>query len=1010
MKDINKTLYINVSDIHIKRLKNEAIITKLESFSGYIETLRQKGGFEDLVIMISGDIAYSGIKEEYDLIKPILNRISESTKVILCPGNHDHDFTNCSKTRLNMLKIPLSEIEDDLIEFVTKGQKEYFDFESEVTSLKSSQSNLLSKLYEIDDEVNVQHLNTAWCSTLKEKGGTLKFPLDKILKPNPEKINILFFHHPLAWFEPSNQKELRNYIIENFDIVITGHEHVIESFKVTTDSTTSLMMESISFDDPTLDDNGFLSFVIEDNDVQIEKHVWANDHFMVTQTMSKSEVISASSKNLNGIELNLDFYNSLKDIGTGFVHSNQDELTLNDLYVYPNISIQSESTNRLKSKSSRLLLTDSSLKKAIVTGEDCSGKSTLLRKLYIEYLDGNSLPVLLDGSDINKAKKLGLKLIELALLKQYKNLSYQKFTESKKNKVLIIDNFDSIKGSSKVLSTNMFQVMAIFDNIIVTVSDSYDLGDSRIISDNIFIDFEKVEILRLGFRLRLELINKWNLLKEECQNSKDELIYRNDVATKTVNGIIGKNYIPSSPLFLLTMLQSIDTGTASDMNTSSYGYYYQYLITTSLGSSGVKKEQLDEMFNYIKELSYHFYVNKIKEDSHLNLWDFNASFCKVYGLRVDSKDRLSKLVKAKILTCCSKEQTYSFKYPYIYYFFIAKYLAESLSEDTTQNIIENLIEFLNINKNMNILMFLTHHSKDKLILKKIITRSKQLFKNEKMANLDLDSMFIDNIVNSLPTIDYEADNSDSLKNRLEVESIRDQSNPEHVKADPDVEDEYQNGNSKAIDLIKELNMSFKSLELLGQLSRNYYGSLKADQKTELIEEAMSAPLRGIGALFSVLNENPDETLELIKTGIVNKIGNSHNVDSKQVDKFAREALFNLMGTISYGFIKKISSSIGNINLMPVIEDLTYKNDSNAHKLIYLATKLDMGNYVTTDSIKQLIQKIEQNALSSTLTKALVLDYLYMFEVKDDTVQKLCQVAGINYKPVSTKLLLEKRHK
>jgi hypothetical protein len=1007
---MQNTLFINLSDIHIKTQGNEQIIAKLNSFCGYVETLRQKGEYKNVVVMVSGDIAFSGIKEEYDLIKPIFNEIGKFAKLIVCPGNHDHDFTNCSKTRLNMLNTPLHDIEDDLIEFVVKGQKEYFSFESEVTSLSPSKNSALSKQYDIDEYLDIQCLNTAWCSTLKEKGGTLKLPVDKILSPKPEKINILFFHHPLSWFEPNNQKDIRNYITENFDLIITGHEHVADSFKVTTENTTSLMVESISFDDPMINDNGFLSFIIRDNDVYIEKHVWENNSFSVTKTMSKSEVISASSKSLNGLELNLNFYKSLKDIGAGFIHSNQDELYLNDLFVYPNINIQSENNDRLKSKSAKLLLTDESLKKTIITGEECSGKSTLLKKLYLEYLDNHHLPVLLDGLNINKAKKLELKLIESELSNQYENLTYQNFVENKKEKVLIIDNFDSIKGNSKELGMNMSKVMAIFDKVLITVSDSYDLGDSRIISDNIFVNFEKVEILRLGFRLRLELINKWNSLKDECQNSKDELVTRNDIATRTINGIIGKNYIPSSPLFLLTMLQSIDSGTASDMNTSSYGYYYQYLITTSLGNSGIKKEQLDEMFNYIKELSYHFYANKIKEDSSTNLWDFNSTFCKVYGLKVDAGSRLKKLVKAKVLTCCSKEQTYSFKYPYIYYFFIAKYLAESLSEETTQDIIEKLIESLNVNKNMNILMFLTHHSKDKLILKKIISRSQQLFENEKMANLDMDSMFIDNIVNSLPTIDYDADNSDTLENRLEVEDRKDQSHPEHVKIDPELEDEDQYENSKAVDLVQELNLSFKSLELLGQLSRNYYGSLKADQKSELIEEAISAPLRGIGAVFSVLNKNPDETLELIKTAITNKISDSQDIDDKKVDQFAREALFNLMGNISYGFIKKIASSIGNVNLMPVIEGLTQRVDTNAHKLIYLATKLDMGNYVTPESVKKLIQTIEQNALSSTLTKALILNYLYMYEVKDDVVQKLCKVADINYKPISTKLLLEKQRK
>ncbi|WP_052672661.1 hypothetical protein [Photobacterium phosphoreum] len=206
-----------------------------------------------------------------------------------------------------------------------------------------------------------------------------------------------------------------------------------------------------------------------------------------------------------------------------------------------------------------------------------------------------------------------IKKLDVEIKKQYENLDITKLNNEVKEKILFIDNFDCIRGDEKTKKLFLDNINMFFDKIIITVSDSYDLSENQIKGNSIFEhNFIKMEILKLGYRLRYDLINKWNKLKSSCDESNKQLLLINDSSSNTINRIIGKNYIPSTPFFLLTMLQSMDTGHTSDMNTSSYGYYYQYLITSSLGAASVKKENLDEIFNYIKELSFYFYKQKKK--------------------------------------------------------------------------------------------------------------------------------------------------------------------------------------------------------------------------------------------------------------------------------------------------------------------------------------------------------------------------------------------------------------
>lgn len=263
----------------------------------------------------------------------------------------------------------------------------------------------------------------------------------------------------------------------------------------------------------------------------------------------------------------------------------------------------------------------------ILVGEETSGKTTLLNKLFLEFYSNGKLPILINGHKANKIKKLKVDQLSLYLADQYKNLTIPSYLGDTRERILLIDNFDKIKGSKTDKSTILSELFKHFEKIVLTVSESYDITGLQVTNSEFLNGFQKADILRFGHRLRYELINKWNELKDPCKEERQELICSNDKATKTINRLLGKNFIPSTPLFLLTMLQSMDTGETANVNTSSHGYYYQYLITTSMGNAGIKKEELEEIYNYIQELAYYFYIrDNSSEDFIFHRQTFSRQF------------------------------------------------------------------------------------------------------------------------------------------------------------------------------------------------------------------------------------------------------------------------------------------------------------------------------------------------------------------------------------------------
>ncbi|EGM0650667.1 metallophosphoesterase, partial [Escherichia coli] len=375
-------------------------------------------------------------------------------------------------------------------------------------------------------------------------------------------------------------------------------------------------------------------------------------------------------------------------------------------------------------------------------------------------------------------------------------------------------------------------------------------------------------------------------------------------------------------------------------------------------------------------------------------------------------ERFNLLVKAKIMEMV-EPNNYKFKYNYVYYFFIAKYFSDHLREADVVKEIKNAASSLHLKQSMNILMFLTHHSKDQFILDLITDQAKLLFSKFEPATIDLDTDFINSIVDNLPEVCFIQ--KDRLEFRREVEDSKDFRSEEIDSENNDDEpDESEQRDSNAvydgIDLNLELNLTIKSLELLGQLSRNYYGSLKIGQKELLLDEAINAPLRSLNFLLSSARDEPEKTIETLEQKINEVLAGKKSTTSSEVRALARKILFRMLFTITYSIVSKIASSIGSTHLQPVIDKVCDNKNSDAGKLIKLASILEVGQTISIEELKKLNGSLSKNSLSNLLVKALVVNYLYMFERPNKQVQQICAAVDIKYDAISKEIGFQKINK
>ncbi|HBL5319935.1 TPA: hypothetical protein LR342_004543 [Enterobacter hormaechei] len=69
-------LFVNISDIHVKESNKKRVLEKLSAFQDCLIGLKILGGFEKIILLVSGDLAFSGKKAEYDILSNVFEDLA----------------------------------------------------------------------------------------------------------------------------------------------------------------------------------------------------------------------------------------------------------------------------------------------------------------------------------------------------------------------------------------------------------------------------------------------------------------------------------------------------------------------------------------------------------------------------------------------------------------------------------------------------------------------------------------------------------------------------------------------------------------------------------------------------------------------------------------------------------------------------------------------------------------------------------------------------------------------
>jgi hypothetical protein len=351
----------------------------------------------------------------------------------------------------------------------------------------------------------------------------------------------------------------------------------------------------------------------------------------------------------------------LDDTEIVLTHRKANRVKLSDIYVIPDIELD-DSNDLVTIKNASLLVQKPG--RFILSGEEQQGKTSFLKDIYKSLLKLEFFPVYIDATKIKKSD--ASIVISKHLSEQYLNMNLELFINSNKG-IVLLDNIDNIGLNTKFTRIFLNNVSSICEYSYITCHSSYRYvyGDIPALDE-----YERVELLGLGNKKREELIQKWISLGVEESIEDHELYTECDELKSRLNAVIKKNIVPPKPIYVLMLLQMFEAHAQLKMDMTSYGHCYQQLIYQSFDNALIPKNEFDRYLNVLTEFSWLIFKSN-KQPNQYDIENFFIEYNKKY-LPVDEGTVLRKFTGHSILTY--NGISYSFKYPYIYYFFVGKKL------------------------------------------------------------------------------------------------------------------------------------------------------------------------------------------------------------------------------------------------------------------------------------------------------------------------------------------------
>jgi ABC-type oligopeptide transport system ATPase subunit len=1030
-----RILIVHLSDLHVGS-SDDSVLSRGEAICNAVQNLEYEPNAA--IIIVSGDIANTGQEMEYILAGTFLENIkwtlttrlrSRSSAVpaevglIAVPGNHDCDFSREQTARTFVLdgvvRQPERGRDSSVARLCLDVQESFFEFlrcYAPPTAARDNGGRDPQMYYEYElkvdgESVTILCCNTAWLSRRQEIQGQLVFPATAIpLNRLGEALTIAVFHHPYDWMESTSGREFSQRIERIADIVFTGHEHTATQSQYVggpREGNTFIEGGALQVADcPSASAFNACVFDTEKREYKFVSFVWDGICYIPTdKSMTGDEGAGlgwapyplSSARARCRFALNESWRETLNDPGVFLTHRDRGILKLPDVFVFPDLRerlFDPAKTPKVKRGDDvpKLVAENRHL---IITGESNAGKTCLGKMLFLHLLEKGEVPILIDGAERIPSGDRLYGYLEKVFTDQYNKESLGVFQQLDVNqRSIIVDNFDKkrLRADDKVsflarLTAFAGRVIILANNVPLALEEA----SHSDMTDRIKIPFVAYQILPFGHERRNALVEKWLLLTTDADESCVGFAHELCDLNRDLDTFIGRNYVPAYPGYILAVLQAVEAATPVDTSASTHGYFYELLIRAAL-AQGRTRTEFDVITGYLAHLAYWLFKNRIQEFSVAEFQKIHAEYERRYDVTIPSDRFVQDLQSSGVLAV--RGSGYRFKYPYIYYYFVASYVRDHIDDPIVLDQVRGMSRNLYMEEYANILLFLAHLSKNPVIIESMLEAARSSHAEASPASLLDDVKFLEDSMALVGKVIYEE--KDPRSTRIEMLRTKDQDQEQERRDQAESANDYKDvadPTRVAADPVARVNAALQTQRILGQILKNFPGTLEGPRKLEIAKACADLGLRVLSVALKGIADNQEEmirrTLEILR-------GHDQKLDDRVVEEAVRGITLGMAWILSFGLIKVTSGALGSQQLGTTYERMLEADSKPSTLLLHLSLTLDHFGDFPLDRVKKLAEEFRKAFFAQSLLQLMVVQHFSLFPIPFRVKQKACEAIKVPY--------------
>ena len=1006
---------VHLSDMHLTREEGKAnyLPSLPENMAETI--LHNCPQASSLSVLITGDITFSGSASDFELANDFVNSLKsrllkeyDTVDFICVPGNHDCDFSTDQTVRDTLIgSVTLDKIKNSsFTDQILKVQQNYLDFVKQLRAI--SPIGLLEyqeKTY-IDFNIGFLLLNSSWMSIKEEKPGSLVFPPEFInleVGKNTDLV-ICLMHHPNYWFNEDIKRELQRKIEEYSTLVLTGHEHEGDYYEIKK----PLLTDTRYLEGLVLQDSKILSdrkkwkseFRIinlshsnqgeREIDIEIREFLWAqNGYIGQNDKLIKDKMpYPQRRKRVSSPSFSDKAIHFLTDPGMSIINRYKTNLRISDIFVYPDLKYAEYYLNSKRRKIERPIIDFFRDNDRIhISGREKAGKTSLAKKICQDLLDLQFIPIYLSGSEI---KRTSWEEFENCYLRKIDEFYYKEQLDLQdyNRRVLIIDDFQDIRGNNKEKIKFLGRIDHYFKKIVIFTSSDWDILGLVTDIDNqeVIKKYTKVQIMPFGESRTFELVEKWVHLGRETTIEESEANKQVVTAKRAIEKTIGRGYMPSTPLFLLFILMKNDNPIEfhGKITGNSVASIYEAIITFSLANiqSDAMNVNLEKIQHFLSDLAYHFYTSGQSQISEYELSRWFAKRNETKGIALNFDQTIKITIQADLLAYT--DGFYSFKYDYATFFYLADYFRSIEFKDKFIDEIDAVFNKIPNIFELNLIKFITYRCSHPYIASLLLDKSRVLFEK-------VDPVVLPDHLNFL-SVSGEKSTAKVIKprnyNSLRKASLElsDKLSEEFSLDNTDSGELVDNTNSMSLQsegTIRDLYGSIQILDLIGQVLVNMGNSLEFEQRNELFFQAIQLARRQLRYISGFMESNRSVIISLMVSWL-------EDVNPEALSRLGEDGVFcEMVTSFVTASLGRYAEALTSDEISIYVNKLRQEENNQFVLLIKLISSMFFsGNCFPYDDLENIRKVNKEMNLTMSIVINLLMAYFITFNTSESEQKRI----------------------